>query len=438
LPAPNDVALALAARAGLALGSEVRTETRFDRKSYFYPDLPKGYQITQLAAPLNEGGGLDVPLAKGGTRRVRLSRIHVEEDAAKSTHDPHTGATLVDFNRAGVPLIEIVSEPDLRSPDEAEAYLRKLRDVLVFAGVNDGNLEEGSFRCDANVSIRPMGQEGFGTRVELKNINSFRFVRDAIAHETRRQEAVIRGGGRVAQETRSWDPDRQESAPMRGKEDAEDYRYFPDPDLPPLTLGEAWLEARRAELPELPDALRARFQAELGMTADDAKVLGAHPALARYVEAVARGLAAADLALPKAGKKAANFVQAEVLRDVVQEGVDARFPVEAEALAELLALVEKGTINGKIAKTVLAKMRDEGERAEAIVTRDGLAQVADTGAIEALVREVVEAHPAQAQQYRDGKKAVLGFFVGQVMKRSKGKANPKLVNEALRVALDAG
>ena len=435
LPAPNAAAIALAARAGFALGCTVARQTRFDRKSYFYPDLPKGYQISQLALPLNEGGGLTVQLPEG-ERRVRLTRIHVEEDAAKSAHDAASGATLVDFNRAGVPLVEIVSEPDLRSPDEAEAYLRQLRDVLRFAGVSDGNLEEGSFRCDANVSIRPLGSETLGTRVELKNINSFRFVRDALAYEIRRQEAVVRGGGEVVRETRSWNPERGESASMRGKEDAEDYRYFPDPDLPPLALDDAWLAAREAEVPELPTALRARFARDLGMTAEDARVLGAHPALARYVEDAARTLAAeADLPLGAAGKKMANVVQAELLRDVTLHGHEASFPVSAAALAALLALVEAGTINGKIAKAVLPVMRDEGLTAAAVVARDGLAQVSDTGAIDALVAEVVAAHPAQVAQYRSGKRAVFGFFMGQVMKRSQGKANPGAVKEALTAQL---
>ncbi|MEO0323039.1 MAG: Asp-tRNA(Asn)/Glu-tRNA(Gln) amidotransferase subunit GatB [Myxococcota bacterium] len=437
LPAPNGAALALAARAGFALGCTVARETRFDRKSYFYPDLPKGYQITQLALPLNEGGGLEVEFVEGA-RRIRLARIHVEEDAAKSTHEGSAGATLVDFNRAGVPLVEIVSEPDLRSPAEAEAYLRQLRDVLLFAGVSDGSLEEGSFRCDANVSLRPVGTEPLGTRVELKNINSFRFVRDALAYEIRRQEALLGRGGRVEQETRSWDPERGESAPMRGKEDAEDYRYFPDPDLPPLALGEAWCAARRAELPELPVALRARLVAELGLTEADAGVLGAHPALARYLEAAARSLAAASgISLATAGKKTANVVQAEVLRDVQLRGHEARFPVPAEALAALLALVEAGTINGKIVKSVLPRMRDEGLDAETIVAREGLAQVSDRGAIDALVAEVIAAHPAQLAQYRSGKKAVFGFFIGQVMKRSGGTANPGAVKDALHATLDA-
>lgn len=439
LPVPNARALELAARAGFALGCDVRPRSVFARKSYFYPDLAKGYQISQLDEPLNLGGEVRFSVESGSglreERRVRLTRIHVEEDAAKSTHAG--GRTVVDFNRAGTPLIEIVSEPELRSGAEAEAYLKALREVLMFAGVNDGNLEQGSFRCDANVSIRPEGQEAFGTRVELKNLNSFRFVRLAIEGEARRQALLLESGEAVRQETRGWDEGRQSTYPLRSKEEAEDYRYFPDPDLPPVVFDEATLAAYRGATPELATARRARWQAELGLTEYDAGVLTGHPEVASYFEQVASGLASrATLGLAVAGKKAANFVQAEILGYVEAAGLEATFPAPAAEIAALLALVEAGTINGKIAKEVFAAMRATGEGAEVIVAREGLAQVTDSGAIEAVVDEVLAASAAQVAQYRAGKTAVIGYFVGQVMKATKGRASPAEVQAALRRKLD--
>ena len=436
LPAPNEAAIDLALRAALALGGEVRERSVFARKSYFYPDLAKGYQISQFALPIIEGGAVPMAL-EGEARSAALTRIHLEEDAAKNLHVQ--GETVVDFNRAGTPLIEIVGEPVLRSGAEAEAYLRALREVLVFIGVNDGNLEEGSFRCDANVSIRPKGEERLGTRVELKNINSFRFVRKAIDHEVARQAALRESGGEVVQETRTWDERQERTVAMRGKEEAHDYRYFPDPDLPPLVVDAARLARAEETLPELPAAMRARWVETLGLTAQDAGVLAAHPAIAAYFEAVVTGLGeAAGLKPAKAGKKAANFVMAEVLRETATEGVEARFPAAAPEVAALLALVEDGTINGKIAKEVFAKMVATGEPPKTIVEREGLAQVTDTAAIEAVVREVLAANPKQVEQYRGGKTAVLGFFVGQVMKATRGQANPKAVNEILRALLAEG
>ena len=437
LPVPNREAIELAVQAGLALGCEVATRSVFARKNYFYPDLPKGYQISQFELPLNQKGHLDIEL-DGQTKRIGITRIHVEEDAAKNIHGAGSSAvTLVDFNRGGTPLIEIVSEPDLRSADEAEAYLRKLRDILMFVGVNDGNLEEGSFRCDANVSIRPVGQEELGTRTELKNINSFRFVKKAIAHEIARQEGVVQSGGQVVQETRTWSEGQGKTIPMRGKEEAHDYRYFPDPDLPPVAIEEARIEELRAALPELPNARRARWQKELGLTEYDARVLSGHPEIAKYFEEVARALSARSGKKAKdAGKKAGNFVQAEVLRHVTTDGLEASFPVAAPAVADLLAFVEDGTINGKIAKTVFATMVDTGRAAEAIIDERGLAQVTDTGAIEEAVRSVIEANPSQVAQYKGGKASLIGYFVGQVMKATKGAANPKAVNETLRRLLD--
>ncbi len=439
LPVPNEKAIELAVRAGLALGCQVAPHSRFARKNYFYPDLAKGYQISQFELPLNEKGHLDIEV-DGEAKRIGITRIHVEEDAAKNLHGIGSGAvTLVDFNRAGTPLIEIVSEPDLRSADEAEAYLKKLRDILMFIGVNDGNLEEGSFRCDANVSIRPAGQTELGTRAELKNINSFRFVKKAIEHEIARQEGVLQGGGEVVQETRTWLEAQNKTVSMRGKEEAHDYRYFPDPDLPPLAFDAKRIEALRQALPELPEAKRARWQKDLGLTEYDAGVLSAHPEVAKYFEAAAEALAkkADKMKASEAGKKVGNFIQSEVLRHVSTDGLSATFPVGPTAVAGLLAVVEDGTINGKIAKKVFATMVDTGKSARAIIAEGGFAQVTDKGAIEDEVRRVLEANPSQVQQYKGGKTGVLGFFVGQVMKATQGAANPKMVNETLKRLLDA-
>jgi aspartyl-tRNA(Asn)/glutamyl-tRNA(Gln) amidotransferase subunit B len=434
---PNEKAIELAVQAGLALECEVASHSVFARKNYFYPDLPKGYQISQFELPLNGKGHLDIEV-DGETKRIGITRIHVEEDAAKNIHGAGSSAvTLVDFNRGGTPLIEIVSEPDLRSAAEAEAYLRKLRDVLMFIGVNDGNLEEGSFRCDANVSIRPVGQDELGTRAELKNINSFRFVKKAIEHEIARQEGVLQGGGTVVQETRTWSEGQKKTISMRGKEEAHDYRYFPDPDLPPIAVTEVRINELRAALPELPEAKRARWHQELGLTDYDAGVLSSHPEIAQYFDETVRlfveqsGKKASD-----AGKKVGNFIQAEVLRHVTTDGLEAMFPVAASAVAELLACVEEGTINRKIAKKVFASMVDTGRAPKTIIDEQGLAQVTDTGAIEDEVRRILEASPSQVAQYKAGKTNLIGYFVGQVMKATKGAANPKAVNEILRRLLD--
>ena len=433
LPVPNQKAIELAVQAGLALECDVASHSVFARKNYFYPDLPKGYQISQFELPLNGEGHLDIEL-DGETKRIGITRIHVEEDAAKNIHGAGSSAvTLVDFNRGGTPLIEIVSDPDLRSADEAEAYLRKLRDILMFIGVNDGNLEEGSFRCDANVSIRPVGQEEFGTRAELKNINSFRFVKKAIEHEIARQEGVLQNGGVVIQETRTWNEAQGKTISMRGKEEAHDYRYFPDPDLPPVVVDEARIEELRGAMPELPVAKRERWQREMGLTEYDAGVLSGHPEVARYFEDVTAALVAqTGMKSAAAGKKVGNFVQAEVLRHVTTDGLAAAFPVAASSVAELLACVEDGSINGKIAKKVFAEMVETGRPPKLIIDEKGLAQVTDTGAIEDAVRAVIEANPSQVEQYKSGKENLIGYFVGQVMKATKGAANPKVVNETLR------
>jgi aspartyl-tRNA(Asn)/glutamyl-tRNA(Gln) amidotransferase subunit B len=438
LPVPNARAIELAMRAGLALGCTVRPHSVFARKNYFYPDLPKGYQISQFELPVCEHGQLEIEV-EGVRRAVRIRRAHLEEDAAKNLHGTGTGSrTLVDFNRGGVPLIEIVSDPDLRSSAEAEEYLKRLREILMFVGVNDGNLEEGSFRCDANVSIRPVGASELGTRTELKNINSFRFVRRAIDYEVARQQSVLSGGGKIVQQTRTWSEAQAKTLPMRSKEEAMDYRYFPDPDLRAIELSEAEIARVRAALPELPAPKRARLQRELGLTAADATVLCAHPAVAALLERTVEALLAAAtgaLEPAKAGKRAANFIQTELLGHVRLEGLAADTRVPPAALAELLWLVESAEISGKIAKEVFAEMLDTGRGARQIVADKGFSQVSDSAAIEQAVRAVVSANPDKVAAYRSGKQTMLGWFVGQVMKASSGQANPKLVNEALRKIL---
>jgi len=428
LPVTNERAVRLAVRAALALGCTVVPRSIFARKQYFYPDLPKGYQISQYEQPFSEYGHLDVEL-DGEVRRVRIRRAHMEEDAGKSVHGVG-GDSLVDLNRAGVPLIEIVSEPDLRSSEEAAAYLRVLRDVLVFAGVNDGNLEEGSFRCDANVSIRPKGSAELGTRTELKNLNSFRFVQRAIDVEAARQAAVLDAGGRVIQETRAFDPDTGKTSSLRSKEEAHDYRYFPDPDLPPLVIADALVEEERRAMPALPGELRARWTAELGLTPAAASTLTQHPEYVRFFEeTVSR--------FPHP-VKAANWIQTEVLRDTKLHGLGATFPVTPAQVAELLGLVEKGEISGKQAKEVHSLMAGTTESPGAIVERLGMRVVSDEGALRPLCERIVAASAKQAAEYRAGKKGLLGFFVGQAMKETKGSANPKLVSEMIQKILDEG
>jgi aspartyl-tRNA(Asn)/glutamyl-tRNA(Gln) amidotransferase subunit B len=429
LPVPNHGHIELAMRLGLAVGARIRQRSRFARKHYFYPDLPKGYQITQFDEPLCEGGQVEF-LMNGEPRQVRLTRIHIEEDAGKNSHLLGATVSLVDLNRAGTPLVEIVSEPDLRSAEEAAEYMRGLRQLVTWLGISDGNMEEGSLRCDANVSLRLRGTEKFGTRAELKNINSFKFVQKAIEFEIARQAAILDEGGQVVQETRLWDSERGASFAMRSKEEAHDYRYFPDPDLPPLVIPDSWLEACREALPELPTARRARFQAAYGLSAYDARFLTEDRALADWFESAAR--AHGD------GKKVSNWVQTELVRELNAHGKTvASAPITPLQLAGLIKLIDDGTISGKIAKEVFAKMVVAGEDARVIVEREGLLQVSDEGAIEAAARSAIDANPRQAASYRTGKVAMLGFFVGQVMKATGGKANPKLVNDILRRLLDA-
>ncbi len=431
LPVLSSHAVSLAVRAALALGCRIRPRSVFARKHYFYPDQPKGYQISQYDEPFSEKGELVIGLPAGaGTRTARITRVHMEEDAGKNLHASVPGGdSVVDLNRSGVPLIEIVGEPDLRSGAEAAEYLRALREILLFIGVNDGNLEEGSFRCDANVSIRPVGEEKLGTRVELKNINSFRFVEKAIDYEVARQTDVLESGGKLHQETRGWDEKSGTTYSLRSKEEAQDYRYFPDPDLPPLVLDAPFVEAIRAATPELPAAKRARFASSLGVTSAAAAVLTQHPRVAQLFEEVV-GLAG-DPA------RAANFIQTEVLRDVTTRGLEADLPVSAAQLAGLLALVKAGTLSGKQAKEVYARLRDAVRAGDKNVTADaitaalGIAQVSDDSAILAVCEAVVRGNERQAAAYRAGKASLLGFFVGLVMKETKGSANPQKVNEVL-------
>ncbi len=431
LPVLNRRVVEFAIRAGLATHCRIAPRSVFARKNYFYPDLPKGYQISQYELPLCTGGHLDV-LVDGTVRRIGLTRIHIEEDTGKNLHDVEDAASLVDFNRSGVPLLEIVSEPDLRSPAEAGAYLRMLRAILQYLEICDGNMEEGSFRCDANVSVRPHGQAGFGTKVEVKNMNSFRAVEKALAFEIARQTEALAAGERLRQETRLWDADREETRPMRAKEHADDYRYFPEPDLPPLVVDPAWVEEIRASLPELPGPRRERFEREYGLSAYDADVLTQRKDLADYFEAGVRAGAAP--------KEMANWTTTEVLRLVREEKLDAalvirEWPVTAAQVASLARLVQAGTITRSTAKALLPRLRGTGRDPAELVAAEGLAQVSDRGALERAVAEVLAAHPAQVAEYRAGKEKVLGFLVGRVMRASGGKANPQLVQELLRTAL---
>jgi len=423
LPVLNGEAVAMAVRAAVALGCEIVGVSRFARKNYFYPDLPKGYQISQFDEPFSRRGSLELVGDDGARRAIGITRVHMEEDAGKNVHSDGA-SSIVDLNRAGVPLIEIVGEPDLRSGAEAGLYLRTLRDVLVFLGVNDGNLEEGSFRCDANVSIRRVGAAKLGTRVELKNINSFKFVERAIDGEVERQRELLESGGVVVQETRGWDEARGATFSMRGKEAAHDYRYFPDPDLPPLVLDDSFVAKIRADVPELPRAKRERYVRELGLSTYAAGVVTQHPRVAALFEEAAL--------LHGDGVRVANFVQSEVLRDVVTHGLSADLPIDAERLAALLRLVDAGTISGKQAKEVYGAMRGTSRTPEDIVLDLGMKQVTDASAIEEVCARIVAAHPKQADQVRGGKTAIMGFFVGQVMKETKGSASPTIVNEVLR------
>ena len=432
LPVLNRAAVEMALRAALATGCSINERSIFERKNYFYPDLPKGYQISQYETPLARHGRVPIEIeGDGGGREIRLTRIHMEEDAGKLVHDgmPDSASrSHVDFNRSGVPLIEIVSEPDITSPAEAHAYLTRLRSILLYIEVCDGNMEEGSLRCDANVSVRPRGSSKLGTRVEIKNLNSFRNVARALEHEIARQSMLLDDGEAVVQETRLFDADAGVTAPMRGKEEAMDYRYFPDPDIPPLVVDAEWIERVRLLIPELPAGRRARFIAEHALTPKEASFLTLEKPLADFFEGAARGSGNS--------RAAAAWVANELMGRLNAAGrTIAESPVTAESLASLIRLIDDQTISGKIAKTVFDEMMTTGEQPGIIVSRKGLMQITDEASIAAIVETVIAGNPAQAQQYRDGKSAALGWFVGQVMKASGGKANPALVNRLLKEKL---
>ncbi len=433
LPVLNRQAVDHAIKAALALGCELQTQSIFARKNYFYPDLPKGYQISQYERPLALGGGLEVTVG-GRTTFVGLTRIHMEEDAGKSLHDGFFDSarkTYLDYNRSGVPLIEIVSEPDMRSAAEAAEFFSRLRDILVWLGVNDGNMEEGSLRCDANVSVRPVGQAAFGTKAEVKNVNSFRYLQKAIEYEIERQVETIEGGGRVVQETRLWDTAAGRTHSMRSKEEAHDYRYFPEPDLPPLVVDAARIEKVRATMPELPAARRRRFVAAYGIPDYDAGVLTQSSELADYFEAVA--------AAAKNPKAASNWVMGELLRTLNERGTTiSEVPLTPAALGGLIKLIDAGTISNSTAKGVFATMLDSGRSAEAIVNTEGLAQVSDESALVLIVDDVLQANAAVVQAVKAGDERKFGFLVGQVMKATKasvGNANPTVVNTLIKTRI---
>jgi aspartyl-tRNA(Asn)/glutamyl-tRNA(Gln) amidotransferase subunit B len=431
LPVLNRRAVEFAIRTAIAVGSSIPKVSVFARKNYFYPDLPKGYQISQFEAPLALGGSVEIETRDAGNKpsgmkKIALTRIHMEEDAGKLMHGEAPGehtSSFVDLNRTGVPLMEIVSEPEMRTPEEAAEYLKRLRNILVYLDVCDGNMEEGSFRCDANVSVRKKGETKLGTKAELKNMNSFRFVQKGLEYEIKRQIETLESGGRVVQETRLFDPQRGITASMRSKEEAHDYRYFPEPDLIPLKIDDGWIEEIRKKMPELPDAKRDRFVSQYGLPVYDAGVLTASRQVAKYYEEC--------VGFINAPKQVSNWIMTEVLRMVRDDSELKSFKVTPEKLAELIKLIEDGTISGKIAKEICYEVAESGGRPSEIVAKSGLKQVTDEGEIIKIAQSVIDANPKQASGYREGKESLMGFFVGQVMKATGGKANPKVVNEVL-------
>jgi len=428
LPVLNKKVVDYTLRMALATNCKIAPESRFARKNYFYPDLPKGYQISQYELPIAEHGFIDIEV-NGGQQRIGITRIHMEEDAGKLGHDPDRPLSMVDFNRTGVPLIEIVSEPDIRSAEAAGSYLRQLRSIVRYLGICDGNLEEGSFRCDANVSIRPKGEKKLGTRTELKNLNSFKHVEKALLYEISRQKETLLDGGKIVQETRLWDPDKNKTASMRGKEEAHDYRYFPDPDLLPLVIDSQWIQSIQKSLPELPDQKMKRFMEQFDLPSYDAGLLTSDRELADYFEACVRSF-------PQP-KPVSNWVMGSLLGLLnAQDKTIADSPVTPQNLARLLELIEAGTISGKIAKTVFDEMARTGKPAKQIVAEKGLVQITDTDAIDDVVARIISNNPKEVEAYQNGKTKLLGFFVGQVMKETRGKANPKLVNEILKKKLE--
>ncbi|OIP90207.1 MAG: aspartyl/glutamyl-tRNA amidotransferase subunit B [Syntrophaceae bacterium CG2_30_49_12] len=424
LPVLNKKVVEYAMKMSLATHCRINRECSFARKNYFYPDLPKGYQISQYANPLAEHGYVEIEI-DGGKKTIGITRIHMEEDAGKLLHDDHNSSSYVDMNRTGVPLIEIVSEPDIRGAEEAAAYLKGLHEILVYLEICDGNMEEGSFRCDANISIRPKGNTDFGTRTELKNMNSFRNVQRALEYEIKRQQYILEGGGEVLQETRLWDDGQGVTHSMRSKEEAHDYRYFPDPDLVPVVISDDWIEEVGKGLPELPMEKRERFVRDYQIPAYDAGVLTSSRALADYYEEVAR--------LSGKPKIAANWVMGDVLKLLNEEKRDIKMcPILPASLTEMIHLIEAGTISGKMAKEVIEEMYRTGKHPKEIIEEKGMVQITDEGELTEIITRVIEANPIQVAQYRGGKEKVFGFFVGQVMKATQGKANPRLINDLLK------
>ena len=433
LPVLNAEALRMAVKFGLAINAQIAPRSVFARKNYFYPDLPKGYQISQYEQPVVGKGSITVMLDDGTVKRVGVTRAHLEEDAGKSLHEGLANASGIDLNRAGTPLLEIVSEPDMRSAKEAVAYMKKIHTLVRYLEICDGNMQEGSFRCDANVSVRQQGAEKFGTRAEIKNLNSFRFVEKAIQYEVARQIEIIESGGKVVQETRLYDSDKNETRSMRSKEEANDYRYFPDPDLLPLEIEEGFIAAVRATLPELPDEKAARFARDFALSPYDAGVLSASRELGAYFEAVAAALGQSH------AKLAANWVMGELSGMLNRDNIEITASrISAAALAELLKRIVDATISGKIAKEVFESMWADGKAADAIIEERGLKQITDSSAIERVIDEVMAANPKQLADYRSGKDKLFGFFVGQVMKATGGKANPGQLNELLKTKLAGG
>ncbi len=426
LPVLNKEVLEYAFKAAIALNCELHPRSRFARKNYFYPDLPKGYQISQFEEPFSTGGWVDIG-TNGSTKRINLTRIHMEEDAGKLVHDNHGNSSFVDLNRAGVPLVEIVSEPEITSAEEAVEYMKKVRSILRYIGVCDGNMEEGSLRCDANVSVRPKGSDKLGTKAEIKNVNSFRYVQKAIEFEIKRQIMLVENGEEVVQETRLFDSNKGVTFSMRSKEEAHDYRYFPDPDLLPVVIEQEQIEELRLSLPELPDQKLARFKDEYGLPEYDSSVLTATIEIANYFESC--------LKKHNNPKTVSNWIMTEVLREIKDEDDIESFPITPDKLGELLNLIEGGTISGKMAKEVFEEMVSSGKAAEEIVQEKGMTQISDQSELENIVSQILNAHPDEIERYKAGDQKLMGFFVGQAMKETKGKANPKVVNEILRKAL---
>lgn len=430
LPVINEFCIEQAVRTGLGLGAKINHRSVFDRKNYFYPDLPQGYQISQFLDPIVGEGELTLDMPDGTTRVIGITRLHLEQDAGKSLHEHSPKYTFIDLNRSGIALMEIVSEPDIRTPEEAGLYLKKLRSILRYLGTCDGDMEKGNMRCDANVSMRRRGETKFGTRCEIKNVNSMRFLMRAIEFEAMRQVEILENGGEIHQETRLFDSTTGETRSMRSKEDAQDYRYFPDPDLLPLEFDEAYVQRIRDTLPELPDEKKARYVEKLGLTAYDAGVIVAEQEAAEYFEVL--------IADVKDAKLAANWMTGELFGRLNKQGIEiADSPISAKQLAGLVALIEDETISGSIAKTVLDKMFESGKEASVIVEEEGLKQVTDTGAIEQQIEGVLAANPEKVAEFRSGKDKLFGFFVGQVMKATGGKANPSMVNDLLKKKLAA-